>query len=217
MTVKFRKYNFGGSYSEEELLLPDDCTLSVIQPEYAQFKIDDTEEWTKDYIITAKFSKELKARIEDSYASVLFHNDEVIVIVLSEVYILSPNIQLTQLDSLNYILDNILFEYVETNESELSRLYESCKDNINKYIEESSKFIDVVTAIHKPRQFTENGIVMSTVNFYTSFTFKDFPRIEVFTCPYRWLFRGFKVSKNANIKEMYQNRVNEIYREVSIL
>ena len=58
---------------------------------------------------------------------------------------------------------------------------------------------------------------MSTVNFYTSFTFKDFPRIEVFTCPDRWLFRGFKISKNANIKEMYQNRVNEIYRKVSVL
>lgn len=55
MNLKFRKYGYGGSYSEEELLLPDNSTLStidIIHSSYKVYKEDNTEEWTNDYIIT---------------------------------------------------------------------------------------------------------------------------------------------------------------------
>lgn len=92
MNLKFRKYSHGGSYSEEELLLPDNTTLSTINIIYSSYRVykkGDTEEWTNDYIITCEFSKEVKARLEESYAEILFYTDNAIVAILSEVYITS--------------------------------------------------------------------------------------------------------------------------------
>ena len=57
---------------------------------------------------------------------------------------------------------------------------------------------------------------MSSVSFYTSFYFKDFPKIEIDTLPYK-AFRRLKISKKENIKEIYQERVNKIYDEVSLI
>lgn len=50
MNLKFRKYRYGGSYSEEELLLPDNSTLSTINIIYGSYRVykeGDIEEWTK--------------------------------------------------------------------------------------------------------------------------------------------------------------------------
>lgn len=48
--------------------------------------------------------------------------------------------------------------------------------------------------ILRPMKFTENGILMSRVCFYTSFYFEDFPRVEIDTLPYKAL-RRLKISK----------------------
>ena len=48
MNLKFRKYSHGGSYSEEELLLPDNTTLSTINIIYSSYRVykkGDTEEF----------------------------------------------------------------------------------------------------------------------------------------------------------------------------
>lgn len=70
--------------------------------------------------------------------------------------------------------------------------------------------------ILRPMKFTESDILMSRVCFYTSFYFEDFPRIEIDTLPYKAL-RRLKISKKENIKEIYQERVNKIYDEVSLI
>ena len=90
MNLKFRKYSHGGSYSEEELLLPDNTTLSTINIIYSSYRVykkGDTEEWTNDYIITCEFSKEVKARLEESYAEILFYTDKFTLQVISKQFL----------------------------------------------------------------------------------------------------------------------------------
>lgn len=210
------KYGYGGSYSKEELLLPDNSTLSTIDITHGSYKVykeDNTEEWTNDYIITCEFSKEVKARLEESYAEILFYTDNVIVAVLSEVYITS-NFETIPLSNLNSILDGLFFELQEDNNTELSKLYREC--DIETYINEANTYMNIVMEILRPMKFTESGVLMSRVCFCTSFYFKDFPRIEIDTLPYRG-FRRLKISKKENIKEIYQERVNKIYNEISLI
>lgn len=138
MNLKFRKYRYGGSYSEEELLLPDNSTLSTINIIYGSYRVykeGDIEEWTKDYIITCEFSKEVKARLEESYAEILFYTDNAIVAILSEVYITS-NFETIPLSNLNNILDGLFFEFQEDNDTELSKLYREC--DIETYVKEAN-------------------------------------------------------------------------------
>lgn len=216
MNLKFRKYRYGGSYSEEELLLPDNSTLSTINIIYGSYRVykeGDIEEWTKDYIITCEFSKEVKARLEESYAEILFYTDNAIVAILSEVYITS-NFKTIPLSNLNNILDGLFFEFQEDNDTELSKLYREC--DIETYVKEANTYLNIVMEILRPMKFTESGILMSRVCFYTSFYFEDFPRIEIDTLPYKAL-RRLKISKKENIKEIYQERVNKIYDEVSLI
>lgn len=216
MNLKFRKYSHGGSYSEEELLLPDNTTLSTINIIYSSYRVykkGDTEEWTNDYIITCEFSKEVKARLEESYAEILFYTDNTIVAILSEVHITS-NFETIPLSNLNNILDGLFFEFQEDNDTELSKLYREC--DIETYVKEANTYLNIVMEILRPMKFTENGILMSSVSFYTSFYFKDFPKIEIDTLPYKAL-RRLKISKKENIKEIYQERVNKIYGEVSLI
>lgn len=169
MNLKFRKYRYGGSYSEEELLLPDNSTLSTINIIYGSYRVykeGDIEEWTKDYIITCEFSKEVKARLEESYAEILFYTDNTIVAILSEVHITS-NFETIPLSNLNNILDGLFFELQEDNDIELSKLYREC--DIETYVKEANTYLNIVVEILRPMKFTENGILMSSVSFYTSF------------------------------------------------
>lgn len=215
MNLKFRKYSYGGIYSEEELLLPDNATLSTINIIYGSYRVykeGDTEEWTNDYIITCEFSKEVKARLEESYAEILFYTDNVIVAILSEVYITS-NFETIPLGNLNSILDGLFFEFQEDNDIELSKLYREY--DMETYINGANTYLNIVMEILRPMKFTEGGILMSRVCFYTSVYFKDFPRIEIDTLPYR-AFRRLKISKKENVKEIYQNRAQEIYNKISI-
>lgn len=190
MNLKFRKYGYGGSYSEEELLLPDNSTLStidIIHSSYKVYKEDNTE--------------------------ILFYTDNAIVAILSEVYITS-NFETIPLSNLNNILDGLFFEFQEDNDTELSKLYREC--DIETYVKEANTYLNIVMEILRPMKFTENGILMSRVCFYTSFYFEDFPRIEIDILPYKAL-RRLKISKKENIKEIYQERVNKIYDEVSLI
>lgn len=164
-------------------------------------------------IITCEFSKEVKARLEESYAEILFYTDNAIVAILSEVYITS-NFETIPLSNLNNILDGLFFEFQEDNDTELSKLYREC--DIETYVKEANTYLNIVMEILRPMKFTENGILMSRVCFYTSFYFEDFPRIEIDTLPYKAL-RRLKISKKENIKEIYQKRVNKIYDEVSLI
>lgn len=188
-------------------------TIDIIHSSYKVYKEDNTEEWTNDYIITCEFSKEVKARLEESHAEILFYTDNAIVAILSEVYITS-NFETIPLSNLNNILDGLFFEFQEDNDTELSKLYREC--DIETYVKEANIYLNIVMEILRPMKFTENGILMSRVYFYTSFYFEDFPRIEIDTLPYKAL-RRLKISKKENIKEIYQKRVNKIYDEVSLI
>lgn len=88
-------------------------TIDIIHSSYKVYKEDNTEEWTNDYIITCEFSKEVKARLEESYAEILFYTDNAIVAILSEVYITS-NFETIPLSNLNNILDGLSSNFKKT-------------------------------------------------------------------------------------------------------
>lgn len=208
MYLKYRRYYYGGGYSDEELTLPDSTIMWKINQVSVAYKVEE-ERWTKDYVIVTDYSEELYEkfiRISSTIAVVKFADKILTVMTAVHLYDALP---LKHLSEVQYLLNGIYLK--NTRYDEVSMEKEEFRADTEEWLELLRKYANTTMSISRAIKFTEDGIEAATVYFKTYFTFQDNRMFEVEVIPYKQL-GDFKINTDSDSIREYRDRVIEIFK-----
>ena len=201
MKINYRYYGYGGAYTEEQLSCPDDTVIVPIEMQYASYKVSDSI-WTKDYLVVMRNGEDYFLKQEDLMP--VFSYGDYTVGMLNHVHLID-SISFSTLEDVTRLFKGLFLEWRKDDEPSLKELYRST--DIEEYIRESKKYLNILTELDRILKFTPVGIEVGAVSFYSSLWFTDLPKIETYTIPYKQVIKTKAVGR---CEKIFRDRIKEI-------
>lgn len=205
--IKYKQYYYGGDYSNKELNLPDSCTLYEVYPSVS-YKIDDSDNWSKEYVILGRDNFDGAICMGNMYFD-----------VLKKAYIEGENFVFET--SCAPLLDGIYsVRYYENREARnkfnnfVLSLNASKITNVeSKTLNKLAKSINRISSISKLKRITPDGIEITRVLVENEVTGKPEYLLEGNIIKYDNI-HSYTYTNNPNIAKLFKTKCLEVYHNL---
>lgn len=209
--LKYRKYYYGGKYTNEVMNLPNDIIIYGVNMENQGYRIDDLgeDEYTKGYLFVSK--NDFSDMVDVDTIKI---NNSLYVMFKECIYIDDPNVNILDISLAKPIDDSYI---VYKKKIEYPRVYievlfdnESTKEEIAEATRKLKEFDDQenhIETIEKIAAFHRNGVELVVVDMTNDYISRQVIRWSYF---YFLDQRNAFVSNDKKHKDMFEDRVKQI-------
>ena len=212
MTLEYRQYEYGGSYSIEQLQLPEDSHIYEVAMWVISFKVKDkSDTYTPGYVIKAPQKFQGSMQIGDAWYRFMYgiYIDESSFPVENIGSCMPPKdcFLVFEQDNMNAKRNPIVREMVDEN----GNLVDIDWEELHEYYKE-------VAGIGKIKRFTRSGIECSLVSI-KNIASDDIVEVSIHTFEYGFTWGGGHTVHSRNFfttddkyKRMYNDKLDEYFK-----
>lgn len=202
--INYRQYYYNGNYSNEELYVPDECSLYEIEIINMSHKVQDIEEetWTKAYAMLCPTEFEDSTLLGNVYFD-----------YIDDVFITNSEIAILDIESAPRFKGVYAVTYYKDKESESKFLAYLSKNTNPDEVIKIGKECKKICSICMLRKLTYTGIEASNICFKNLVHGNDMASMSIINIRFERISME-ELTTDKNISELFLKESEKIYKSI---